>query len=191
MRRMRRALLVLVPILAAIAVVGLVQYWKAPVALKVHAGETVPDLELPDFTGQGRVRLSMLRASPVMIVVFEASRPESVPYLKLVERMRALYMERQLVVVGIATDQDTEVVQNLLRKEQLAFYILRDPGGLVVRTAFGSPTPPTPDTILVAPGGRVVEALSEPVDWRDPRERKRLEAILPPPSPATPSPASP
>jgi peroxiredoxin len=179
---MRRVLLVLGPMLAAVLVVFLVQYWKAPLALKVHPGQTIPDLELPDFTGQGRVRLSWLRESPVMIVVFEAGQPDTVPYLRLVERMRALYYERHLVVVGISTDMDKDVVDGMMRKEQISFYILRDPGGLVVRTALGSPTLPTPDTILVAPGGRVVEALSEPVDWRDPRERQRIEAILPPPS---------
>src|SRR5262245_57499366 len=167
---MRRALLVLGPMLAAALVVFLVQYWKAPVALKVHAGDTIPDLELPDFTGDGRVRLSWLRESPLLIVVFELSRPETVSYLKLIERVRATYMDRHLVVVGISTDTDKDAVDALLRKEQIAFYVLRDPGGLVVRTALGAPTPPTPDTILVAPGGRVVDAFSEPVDWRDPRE---------------------
>lgn len=186
---MRRALAVLAPILAVVLVVFLVQYWRAPAALRVRPGQTLPDLELPDFREEGRVRLSALRESPLLIVIFEAGRPETPPYLNMVERMRALYMDRHLVVVGISTDMEKEPVDALMRTEQIGFYVLRDPGGVIVRTAFGAPTLPSPDTILVAPGGRVAEALSEPVDWRDPRERQRIEAILPPlPAGAAPKP---
>jgi peroxiredoxin len=166
-------------VLAALIVLGYYLY-TAPPELGVHEGEMLPDLELEDFTGKGRLRLSALREKPVVIVVFDTAWPATVPYLKQIERLRALYLDRGLVVVGISTDAEKDTVDNLMRTQQINFYVLRDPGGLYVRSTFGSPTPPTPDTFVVAPGGRLVAVYPELVNWRNAFERRRVEAILPP-----------
>ena len=167
-------------LVAALVVLGFYYSIGSPV-LKLREGELLPDLELPNLEGHGLIRLSSLREKPVVLVVFDTSWPATVPYLQQIERLRARYHDRGLVVVGISTDADKEAVDNLLRTQQINFYVLRDPGAIYVRPAFGSPTAPTPDTFVIAPGLRVVAALAEPVDWRDPLERKRVEDLLPPP----------
>ncbi|HEX6736829.1 MAG TPA: redoxin domain-containing protein [Vicinamibacteria bacterium] len=177
-------------VVAALVVLGF-YYSTAPPALRVHEGEALPDLELPDFTGQGRLRLYSLRDRPLLVVVFDTSWPATVPYLRQMEKLRALYQDRGLVVIGISTDADQEAVDNVFRTEQINFYVLRDPRGTYTRPAFGSPTPPTPDTFVVAPGLKVTAALAEPVDWRNAYEHQRIEAVLPPPGSPPPSTARP
>ena len=173
-----------VGVLGSIVVAGLLvlgyHLYTAPPMLGLREGDPLPNLELEDFTGKGRLQLGALRDKPVVIVVFDTAWAATVPYLKQLERLRALYHDRSLVVVGISTDAARDSVEALLRTQQINFYILRDPGGLYVRPAFGSPTPPTPDTFVVAPGGKVVASFAEVVDWRRASERRRVEAILPP-----------
>jgi peroxiredoxin len=180
-------------LVAGLVVLGY-HYFIAPPALNVRTGDPLPDLELWDVPGNSRMRLSAMRGKPAVVVVFDTSWPETIPYLKQMEKLRALYHDRGLVLVGIAVDAEPGPAENLLRTEQINFYVLRDPGATYVRPAFGSPTPPTPDTFVVTPGLTIADAHAEPVDWRDAFARKRIEAILPPVAtspffpPARPSP---
>jgi peroxiredoxin len=188
MLAMVRVLAVLGCLVVAALVVLAFYYSTAPPALRVREGDALPELELPDFTGEGRLRLSSLRDKAVVVVVFDTAWPATLPYLRQIEKLRALYYDRGLVVVGISTDADQEAVNNLLRTEKINFYVLRDPRGTYVRPALGSPTAPTPDTFVVAPGLRVTAALAEPIDWRSVYERRRVEDVLPPMgSPSPPS----
>jgi peroxiredoxin len=156
-------------------------FYNAPPALRLRAGQAMPDLELPDFTGKGGLRLSSLHAQPVVLAVFDMAWPATPPYLRDLERLRALYQDRGLIVVGISVDPIDDSVDAVYRLQPINFYLLRDAGALALRPVLGAPTEPTPDTYLIAPGGRVAAAYAEPVNWRDPAARRPLEAILPPP----------
>jgi peroxiredoxin len=175
----------LLGVLGSLALAGLVvlgfYFYKAPPALQVRVGQQMPDLELPDYTGKGRLRLSSLRDYPVVLSVFDTAWPATPPYLKELEKLRALYHDRNLVVVGISVDPIDEGVNALFGRQPINFWLLRDAGALTIRPLIGFPTEPTPDTFVIAPGGRVVEAHAEPVNWRDVHARRPLEAILPPP----------
>jgi peroxiredoxin len=172
-------------VLGSLALAGLIvlgfYYYRAPPALQLRPGQTLPELELEDHTGKGRLALSALRDHAVVLTIFDANWPATGPYLQDLERLRALYHDRNLVVVGIAVDPIDDGVAALFRFHRINFYVLRDPGALKVRPLFGAPTEPTPDTYVIAPGGRVIEAHAEPVNWRSLDARRALESVLPPP----------
>jgi peroxiredoxin len=176
-----RSLKVVGSLLVAVAVVLGFYYAVGAPVLKLHEGDLLPAVELPDLAGQTRVQLHSLRGRAAVVVVFDTRWPGTAAYLRQLEKLHARYYSRGLVVIGISTDADKDAVDTIVRTEQISFFVLRDPGALHLRAGFGPPKLPTPDTYLITPELRVAAALSEPVDWLSPLERKRIEDILPPP----------
>lgn len=166
--------------LAAVVSAALVLgFWvaKAPRATPVREGDLAPDFDLPSVYDSGRDSLSRLRGSPVLFVLFDTRWPRSQAYMRQLERMHRRYLQQGLVVLAVALDDDTAILRAVL--PSITFPMLADPGGKAIAQTWGRPHGETPETYLIAPGGRVAHVFLEPPDWTASANRRVLESLMP------------
>lgn len=163
---------------AAAVVLGFL-YLKAPPATPIRPGSPAPDLELPALDG-GRGRL-IARAPATVLVFFDSSWPVMERYGETLERLYRKYYRRGLRMVGVSLDADAEKVRAFVRARGITFTVLHDPRGTLVAPHYGIPR--TPELYVIDAAGQVRASHAAPFDWRQPRHRGPIEALLPSPSP--------
>jgi peroxiredoxin len=161
---------------AAIVIAGL--YLRAPRATRVHVGDTAPDFELPYVEGGAAARLSAHRGAATLLVFFDTRWPQSDWYLKSLERMHRRYSRRGLRTMAVAVDPDPAVVREFVRRNEVTFAVVSDPGAARIGPLYG--TPRDPEAYLLDPSGRVEAVFVERVDDASPRVRDILAKYLRP-----------
>jgi peroxiredoxin len=165
---------------AAVIVLGYA-YVRAPHSTRVKAGQQAPDLALRSIVGEDTAPLSSFGSKPLFVVFFDTRWPSSQTYIPQLERMYRRYVRRNLVVVGIALDEDRLRAQRFLEANVVTFPVLWDPGGRVSAAAYGVTRRST--SYLLDPGGRVEAVYPDVVDWRRTDLQGQIEKHLSPPPP--------
>lgn len=187
-----------VPVSAAIVALTLaaVVWWNlAPPATLVKAGQMAPDFSLPHWNAPSvRASLQSFRGSPVLLAFFDSSWPSSGMALAEMEKAHRRFLQRGLVVVGVALDppQEAKAVEFLIANRGLSFVILMDPDGAQTAPLYGVPSRRMPVTYVVDSTGRVVTVHLTPQPWVRQDLLDGLAALLPPrPPPGIDSPRPP
>ena len=155
-----------------VATILLAASCSAPPPASSQASKPAPDFELKDLTGK-TVHLSD-SAGTVRLVDFWATwcAPcrEEIPMFK---DLHARYGPRGLTLIGIAMDDETEVVEPFVRENGMPYINLL--GNEAVASAYG-PLSGLPTKFLIDKNGNIVEKFFGPV----PRAvlEKKIETLL-------------
>jgi peroxiredoxin len=162
---------------AALVVVGF-WYFRSPESTKIKVGMAAPDLELPSVASGGvATRISNFRGRPVLLVMYMAGCEICEREIGSLERLHREFLQKGLVVLGVAVDADAAAREAFIRRHQLTFIVLEDPSGRAVREAYGSWK--MPEAYLIDATGTVDAVYLGSVDWRAPELRERVERLLP------------
>jgi peroxiredoxin len=169
---------------AVVAMLVVVGYWylRAPESTQVKAGMTAPNLELPSVGSGGiKTKLSNFRGRPVLLVMYMSGCRICEREIDSLERLHREFLQRGLVVLGVAVDAEAAAREEFIRRHQLTFIVLEDPNGRAVREAYGSWK--MPEAYLIDREGKVDAVYLGSVDWQAPELRERVERLLPPEPP--------
>ncbi|QIZ78494.1 TlpA family protein disulfide reductase [Ferrimonas lipolytica] len=126
------------------------------------------------------VQLSDFQGQVTMINLWATWCPPCVRELPSLERFRAEYADKGIVVVPIATDQDPGVVAPFLKQLGMAdmstYYDNRNSFGQIL------PTDLIPATYILDENGQLVAFVRSFVDWDNPAVRQMLDGYLKPKS---------
>ena len=150
--------------LAVLALIGLLTFGLLTKgSSKVEVGDPVPDKELPVLGGKGHRELADYRGEWVLVNLWaswcgpcRAEAPE-------LERFYRHYQDRDLTVIGINTQDNSEDALAFLDEFDASYPQLRSVGN-ERSDAFGSTG--VPENFLVDPEGRVAFVWPGPVDKR-------------------------
>jgi cytochrome c biogenesis protein CcmG/thiol:disulfide interchange protein DsbE len=171
----------LVAVLLGLLVWKVVENEGETVAQAVARGEQppAPDFTLPPLDGNADVSLSSLRGRPV-VVNFWASWcdpcKDEAPFL---QQMWERYRERGLVVIGVDTNDFRRDARRFVGRYGLTFPIAYDGPGKA-RDAYG--VTGFPETYVVDPEGRVIDALVGGINTDEDRSRleRAVQSVLSP-----------
>jgi peroxiredoxin len=177
---MKRAYLLRLLAALAVAAAAVVAYWwiQSPAATKVSVGERVPELQLPTLGGTTLTRLSQFRGHPVLLWMFMTRCPVCEKELPRVERLHREFLQRGLIVLGVAADADPAELVRLGQLHAITFYVLHDPNGVTMREAFG--TSRVPEAYLIDREGIVRAVYLGQVAEKGVELRERIERLLGP-----------
>ncbi len=164
-------------IVAALGVIVGVHWLGSPRATPLPVGSRVPDLELPFATQQGTTKLSQYRGTAVLLALFDSSCDVCPSWIAELERVSRRFNRHGLAVLGIALDEDDRKVDGLLRTQAPTFFVLRDPGQVRTRAAFGKVI--VPEAYLIGPDGVVCEVWHAWFAGRSPEVVAAVKRVLP------------
>ncbi|HXC51592.1 MAG TPA: TlpA disulfide reductase family protein [Candidatus Limnocylindrales bacterium] len=122
-------------------------------------GELAPEFVLPSIGGQTR-KLSNYRGKVVLVNLWATWCPPCIEELPVLSRIASDYADRGLVVLGIAGDEDTQLVRDFLARSPVKFEVLLDTRG-VIGTQYGITG--YPETFFVDRQGRLRNKIIGPV----------------------------
>jgi len=138
-------------------------------------GAAVPPLRLPALDG-AVVDLVALRGHVVVINFWATWCPPCVQEMPALETLHRTLGPEGLVVLGVSVDEDTAALRAFVRRAELSFPILRDPGGRGPSAAFVRSG--YPETYVVDPQGRLVESYVGPAEWATPGAIDHFRELL-------------
>lgn len=164
-----RALLAFLAVLAVVGLLGFGLLSKG--GAKIAVGEPVPDRELPVLGGSGEGTIADYRGRWVLVNLWAswcAPCRQEAPEL---ERFASRYRTRNLSVLGINVQDNSEDALSFLRDYEVGYPQLRSVGD-ERSDAFGSTG--VPENFLVDPRGRLA------LIWRGPVDEEFLEQQVAP-----------
>jgi peroxiredoxin len=184
---MNRATGVRLLVAAAVVVVVVVGFWwlLAPEATLVKVGHQAPDLELPSLGGEGKTRLSSFRGRPLLLVMFLSECRLCEAQMGEIERLHRRMLPEGLQVIGVSADADRAALIAFVRKHQVTFPVLEDPGGPALRQAYGSWR--LPEAYLIDASGKVAAVWLGAVRWGGREVQDAIGGVLAPRPAGAPS----
>jgi len=124
-----------------------------------HRGDLAPDFFLPALDGRVQ-KLSNYRGRVVLVNLWATWCPPCIEEMPLLNEIVRRYEQRGLVVIGIAADEERELVERFVQEHPLQFEVLLDPQG-AVGTEYGITG--YPETFLIDREGRLVAKIVGPL----------------------------
>ncbi len=154
---------------AVLAVVGLLAYGLlSKGAAKVAVGDPVPDRELPRLRGDGEGSIAEYRGRWVLVNLWASWCVPCRREAPVLERFQRRYRRRDVTVLGIDVQDNSDDALAFLRDHPTTYPQLRSVGD-ERSDAFGSTG--VPENFLVDPRGRLMLIWRGPVDDDFLRER--------------------
>ncbi len=148
--------------LAVLAVIGLLGFGLlSKGATKIAVGEPVPDRELPVLGGPGRGAIADYRGQWVLVNLWASWCTPCRQEAPELERFARRYRQRDLNVLGINVQDNSDDALSFLHDYQVGYPQLRSVGD-ERSEAFGSTG--VPENFLVDPRGRLALIWRGPVD---------------------------
>jgi peroxiredoxin len=171
---------------AAIGLVVVVGFWwlRSPESTQVKVGQEAPDLELLSLGAAHKTRLSSFRGRPVLLVMFLSNCHLCDAEIPEIERLNRRMLPRGLTVIGVSADEDPAALERFVRRHQVTFPVLQDPGGHALREAWGSWK--LPETYLIDASGKVAAVWLGSENWSGDAVRDAIAKVLPPRKPGSP-----
>jgi peroxiredoxin len=141
----------------------------------LRTGSVAPPFRLPSLTG-GEVDLLSLRGKVVVLNFWATWCPPCVAEMPSLERLHRALGPEGLAVVTVSTDEDEEALARFVKDHGLTVPVLRDPGGRVASTEYG--TTGYPETFTLDPKGRVLEHVVGPAEWDSPEALAHFRSLL-------------
>jgi len=161
--RLRARLLVSAILLAGVvAVLALRHFWLVDAARPTHVGESLRPLQLSDLNG-APVSLNVRPGHPLMINIFASWCGPCVSEFPDLSRAAPALAARGVDVVGIDQAESGEKAQAVASRFGLAYPMFVD-NALVTQHVLGARV--IPETVLVAPDGKVTAIHVGPLDER-------------------------
>ncbi len=141
-------------------------------------GDLAPEFVLSRLDGSMQ-KLRNYRGKIVVLNHWATWCPPCIAEMPVLDELVSLYADLDVIVVGLAADDDRERVRAFLETRPVAFDVLLDPDGAV-----GTEYAITgyPETFLIDRAGRIRDKIVGPiphVDGKpDPEFVRRLEAVL-------------
>ena len=135
-----------------------------------------PPLQLADTAGAVH-RLSDYRGKVVLVNFWATWCEPCLTELPTLERLRAAYAGRALVVLAVQMGGSARMARNTAEKLSLRFPMLLDPEQAASK-AWRVDLLPT--SFLIGPDGAVAFTHAGELDWSGPDARQRIERLLPP-----------
>jgi cytochrome c biogenesis protein CcmG, thiol:disulfide interchange protein DsbE len=155
--------------LAILAVIGLLGFGLlSKGAAQVAVGEPVPDRELPRLDGNGTGSIAEYRGRWVLVNLWASWCVPCRQEAPVLERFQRRFREREVTVLGIDVQDNSDDALAFLRDHPTTYPQLRSVGD-ERSDAFGSTG--VPENFLVDPRGRLALIWRGPVDDRFLRER--------------------
>lgn len=134
-------------------------------------GRRLPDLSLPGLDGARHAL-----AGPCLLNFWATWCPPCRAEMASLNRLHRDFAGRGLRVLGVAVDEDLNLVREYQRSQALDFPILLDPGAHLAKSEFAVPGFPT--SWLVDRDGRCREIWVGERDWDVPGNRAAIAALL-------------
>lgn len=141
----------------------------------LRAGSVAPPFRLPSLAG-GEVDLQSLRGKVVVLNFWATWCPPCVAEMPSLERLYRALGPEGLAVVTVSTDEDEEALVRFVKEHGLSVPVLRDPGGRVASTEYG--TTGYPETFTLDPRGTVLEHVVGPAEWDSPEALAHYRSLL-------------
>lgn len=167
----REGLAVLTWILSAVLLAGC-DGRSVPVA---EVGDIFPAVRVQDL-GHGFLNSEEWRGQAVVLNLWAtwcAPCREEMPSL---ERLSRILNKQDFLVVGIALDQDPNLVREFILQFGISFPIAIDPNGRTLTKVLGAKF--LPETWLIGPEGRIVDRVAGSAAWDSPPMRERVLAAM-------------
>src|SRR5262249_30560779 len=164
----------------AAAVAGILGGWdyRSPEATFVKAGQQAPHPELPTLrSGGAQTHLSNFRGRPGLLVMFLSGCHSCEDNAQALERLHREFLQKGLVVLGVAVDPDEKTTADFVKRHQLTFLVMQDLSGAAAREVYHSWK--MPEAYLIDASGRVDAVYVGNVDWRSVEVRERITPLLP------------
>jgi peroxiredoxin len=139
---------------------------------QLRPGDKPPAFALADLDGNV-FQLSDFEGKPVIVNFWGSFCEPCVREMPEFQRQYLKWQEKGLTVLAINLSEDTLTVQNLVKRFQLDYHILRDIGRKTERS-YGLRSYPT--TFFIQPDGRLMEAVVGGMSEED--IDKRVERLL-------------
>lgn len=157
-------------------VVGVFVYLSRHGEGLLHVGDPAPAFSLKDYKGDFK-SLSDYQGHPVLLHFWATWCPSCLEELNSLNRLRALFSEDQLVILGVSLDEGGwEQLSSFFERIPVHFQVLLDLEG-VSATAYGVHILPT--SYLIDARGKVLESFVGPQDWTDSQNLARFKSLLP------------
>lgn len=164
-----RAFLAFMAVLAVVGLLGFGLLSKGEAQISV--GEPAPDRELPLLDGRGELAIADFRGRWVLVNLWASWCDPCRDEAPELERFWRRQRERNVTVLGINVQDNSEDARGFVREHKLTYPQVRSVGD-ERSAAFGSTG--VPENFLVDPGGRLA------MIWRGPLDDRQLaERVLP------------
>lgn len=138
-------------------------------------GQPLPTFEVSDMQGR-RGGFAALHGRVTVINVWATWCGPCRDEMESLNRLHGQTDPAQVAVVGISVDDDPRLLDEYLRRHSIAFPVWLDPGMRALRAALGVQS--VPETIVVAPDGRVVARVRGSRDWSGQQARALVDRAL-------------
>lgn len=138
-------------------------------------GGRLPAFEVSDMQG-GRSGFAAAHGRATVINVWATWCGPCRDEMESLNRLHRESDPAQVAVVGISVDDDPRLLDEYLRRQAIAFPVWVDPGMRALRAGLGVQS--VPETIVVAPDGRVVARVRGSRDWSGHEARALVDRAL-------------
>jgi peroxiredoxin len=171
---MRRSLLPVILLLAALSAVAGLQYLQ-----RARSGYEAADFTLPDLGGTA-VRLSEFRGKVVFLNLWATWCPPCRMEMPSMEALYRHFKRRDFVMLAIAEDEGgAAAVAPFVREVGITFPVLLDPEATVA-PRYGATG--YPETFIIDRNGQVVNHVIGPAEWNSPEMIGYFDKLLEPPN---------
>ncbi len=134
-------------------------------ALKIQAGNIVPDIEVQDLKGK-KTTLPLATGKIVVLNVWATWCGPCRHEMPSLDRLAAMLDDKHYSVVGLSVDTDDHVVREFLIERKVGFTSYMDPSMHVANEVFGIRA--FPSTFVFGPDGRLMEVIEGWREWDTP-----------------------
>lgn len=117
-------------------------------------GKQAPDFTLRTLDGKD-LTLSSLRGKVVLLLFFATPLPTTKDDLQVLEKLHGDLKEKNLVVLGVALDEDPGEIERLVSAHNITFQVTHGGTEAGVRTAFSYGAMQLPNTAIIGKDGTV------------------------------------
>lgn len=148
---------------------------RQPEPLALAPGQPFPVTRLPDLAGRP-VALGGAMKSALLVNFWATWCPPCRREMPSLQRLSARFAPQQLRVVGIAVDDDLNLVREFQLRHHIDFLLLSDAGQKYARDKVGVTVYPM--TFLVTRDGVVARAIAGERDWGEEGVLREIEQAL-------------
>ena len=140
----------------------------------VQVGDEAPEFSLMSDSGQA-IQLKDFRGKFVVLNFWASYCQPCVEEMPSLKQFQARFASRDLVVLGVSIDEDSQAYENFRRKADLRFLTALDPERKVSHL-YG--TFKVPETYVIDRRGKVVQKIIGPTNWMDPDMIDFVEQLI-------------
>jgi thiol-disulfide isomerase/thioredoxin len=144
-----------------------------PLPAGARIGQPLPPLALEGLHG-GTVRPEDWRGRAVVLNFWATWCGPCREEMPALERLARELDPARAVVVGVALDEDRNLVREFALQFGISFPLAMDPGGRTVHEPLGVWA--LPDTLILTPAGRIADRVRGAADWDAESLRQRVRA---------------